>query len=90
MKKWIDDRRDELLANCGYKNSMANPYDIQESAFKFLDQIDLGNFENKLKETAFQYGWSIETMRRIGGIYFRDLCLQAHGFKPEDLDQPKV
>lgn len=87
FSKWIDDNKNELLAKCRSTNSMSNPYDIQEAAFKFFDQLDFGDFESKLKETAYQYGWSIETMRRIGGIYFRDVCLQAHNFKPEDLDE---
>lgn len=25
-----------------------------------------------------------------GGIYFRDICLDSAGFKPQDLDKPKT
>lgn len=87
LKKWIDDHKNELLTHCARLN---NPYDIQESVFKQFDQLDFGNFEAQLKQTAFSYGWSIETMRRVGGIYFRDVCLKEHGFTPEDLDKPKL
>lgn len=89
LKKYIDDRKDELFAQCCSKNSMNNPYDIQEVAFKFLDQLSFGDFEPMLKAAAFKHGVSIDTIRRIGGIYFRDICLAAKGFKPEDLDKPQ-
>ena len=73
---------------CGDKPT--NQYDIQTSAFNFFDKLDFGEFESKLKETSFQYGMSLEMLRRIGGIYFRDILLQKYNFKPEDLDKPKV
>lgn len=87
LKKWIDDHKVELMTKCG---GMENPYDIQSSAFKLFDTLDFGDFEPKLKEAAFQAGWSVQVMRRIGGIYFRDICLEHKGFKPEDLDTPQA
>ena len=90
LKKYIDDRKDELLSKCKSTNEMKNQYDIQEAVFKLFDQLDFGEFEPTLKETAFKYGMGVETIKRIGGIYFRDICLDTYGFKPEDLDKPKT
>ncbi len=89
LKKYVDDRKEELLSMCRNKNEMKNAYDIQEAAFQFFDQFNFGDFENELKKSAYRHGVSIETIRRVAGIYFRDICLAAHNFKPEDLDQPK-
>ncbi|OHA70732.1 MAG: hypothetical protein A3F15_00125 [Candidatus Wildermuthbacteria bacterium RIFCSPHIGHO2_12_FULL_40_12] len=90
LRKYIDENKDKLLSQCKQKSSMTNPYDIQESAFKFFDSLEFENeFESTLKSSAFKHGVSLDTIRRIGGIYFRDICLNASGFKLEDLDKPK-
>lgn len=89
LKKYIDDRKTELLNQCKSGNSMSNQYDIQEAAFKFFDQYDFGAFNETIKSAAFKYGVSVETIRRVAGIYFRDICLAEHGFAPQDLDKPK-
>ena len=88
LKNWIDNKREKLVSECETKNIVKNQYDIQECAFKFFDSLDFGDFNDKIKQSAFQYGWSVETIRRIGGIYFRDILLEKHNFKPEDLDKP--
>lgn len=88
LKKWVDNNKEQLLAECEMKNTMKNQYDIQECSFKFFDSIDFADFDKQIKQSAFQYGWSIETIRRIGGIYFRDILLEKYHFKPEDLDKP--
>ncbi len=87
LKKWVDDHKEELFAQC---SPFDNPYDIQERAFQLFDQLHFGDFEENLKRAAFEHGWGIDIMKRIGGIYFRDLCLQAKNFKLEDLDKPSV
>lgn len=89
LKKYLDDNKKSLIASCDDKGSMTNPYDIQTSAFKFMESYDFGNeMEDSIKKTAFDYGTNLSTVRRIAGIYFRDFCLEAHGFKPEELDTP--
>ncbi len=88
LKKWIDDNKERLVLDCENKNNLKNQYNIQECAFKFFDSVDFGDFNEKLKKSAFLYGWSIEIMRRIGGIYFRDILLKKNGFTPKDLDKP--
>ncbi len=89
LKKYIDDHKDQMLDNCKSKNTMTNQYDIQEAVFALFDNLDFGNFELKLKEAAFKHGVTLDTIRRIGGIYFRDICLEKAGLKPEGLDKPK-
>lgn len=90
LKKWIDDNKPRLLRECGSAFALSNQYDIQEAAFKLFDKVDFGDFEQSLKSAAFSRGWSMEIIRRVGGIYFRDLCLKEHNFKPEDLDKPQA
>ena len=89
LKEYIDKNRDDLISRCGFKKDLTNQYDIQENAFRCFDELDFGEFESKLKETSYKYGMSLETIRRIGGIHFRDILLSENGFTPEDLDKPK-
>lgn len=89
LKEYIDKNQDALISNCGL-TKLHNQYDIQEKAFNCLDRFDFGDFENKLKKVSFERGMSIEIIRRIGGIYFRDILLAKNGFAPEDLDKPKT
>ena len=90
LKKFIDDNKDALMKKCSYNKDPLNQYDIQEKAFTLFDELDFGEFTKTLKETSFNYGMSIDTIRRIGGIYFRDLLLAKHNFHPNDLDRPKT
>lgn len=88
LKFYIDAHSSELLAQCKSSNSMGNPYDIQEASFKFFDKLSFpSEVEEALKTIAFGYGVDITVVRRVGGIYFRDLCLKEHGFTLEDLDR---
>jgi hypothetical protein len=90
LKQYIDQNRDNLLAECKTANSMANPYDIQTTAFEFFDAMLFDrDFEDRLKTAAFKNGVTIDVVRRVGAIYFRDVCLEKLGFKLEDLDGPK-
>jgi hypothetical protein len=88
LKGYIDMHKDSLISHCSIKKGEANQYDIQERAFACFDGYDFGNFEEKLKEASFRFGMSLETVKRIGGIYFRDILLSEHGFTPDDLDKP--
>lgn len=87
LKKYIDDNTESLLSKCQSDHLMDNQYDVQESVFRFFDHLTFGDFEATLKESAFKYGWGMETVRRIGAIYFRNICLVKKGFEPEDLDK---
>ncbi|OHA23889.1 MAG: hypothetical protein A3B11_02005 [Candidatus Taylorbacteria bacterium RIFCSPLOWO2_01_FULL_44_26] len=88
LKDYIDKNKDILISQCRSKNGMSNPYDIQTASFKFFDEMDFGDFDQKLKEAAYRYGIGMDVVRRIGGIYFRDICLNLYNFRPEDLDKP--
>lgn len=85
LQEFVDVHKDDLISQCD-KTKMTNPYDIQESAFKFFDELKIPELEDKMKTAAFNHGVDLNTVRRIGGIYFRDACLRAHNYKPEDLD----
>jgi hypothetical protein len=88
LKKWIDGNCGDLLEKCKSAHAMGNPYDIQTAAFTFFDKIDFpAEMEEKLKTAAFQNGVGMDNVRRIGGIYFRDVCLKDAGFEPTDLDK---
>jgi len=88
LKKYIDDNKTDLLSKCQSKEQMITPYDIQTATFKFFDEMQFEKeFEDKLKTTAYEEGVSLDVVRRVGGIYFRDICLHTLGHKPEDLDQ---
>lgn len=88
LKRYIDENKEDLLSKCKSKNPMQNPYDIQKAAFEFFDDIELGDeLKESAKNTAFQHGVSMDTVRRVGGIYLRDICLTEAGFKAEDLDE---
>ncbi len=86
LKRYIDDHRERLIAEWRRKGAAADPYYIQESVFVFFDELD---FERSvlrgMRAAAFDHGVNIDVVRRVGGIYFRDLCLAASGFDPKDL-----
>ena len=86
LKDYIDRNRDQLLCQCRSVNAMENPYDIQNASFKLFDELDFGDFDGRLKQAAYASGIEMNVLRRIGAIYFRDVCLGGYGFKPEDLD----
>jgi hypothetical protein len=90
LKKWIDDNEANLLGQCTLAHAMENPYDIQAAAFAFFDKIEFPlELEANLKTSAFQNGVRMDNIRRIGGIYFRNICLGKAGFKIEDLEKPQ-
>ena len=86
LRRWIDENRTALLGQCRKRSAMRNPYDIQTAVFTFFDKIVFPpNLEENLKTCAFQNGIEMNNLRRIGGIYFRDLCMDNAGFELRDL-----
>ena len=86
LKAFIDEHHDALMQQVDHDRSMQSPYDVQQIAFEFFDELELpDSLEKKTKNFAFNHGISMDALRRIGGIYFRDLCLTAHNFRAEDL-----
>ncbi len=87
LKEWIDNN-ENLFENCSSKYPMSNPYDVQNAVFKFFDEMVFGKeLEDKVKKSAFENGVNIETVRRIGGIYFRDVCLKKLNMNFKELDK---
>lgn len=87
LKDYIDSHKVELMKRCEDKKT-TNPYEVQEHVFKLFDTMQFdGDFEDKLKKFAFEKGSSMNIVRRVGGIYFRNLCLEAFGMDKEDIDK---
>ena len=87
LKKWIDDNKDNLLSFCDEKKT-TNPYEVQEHIFKQFDTLKFDDtFGDKLKQFAFDKGFSMSILRRVGAIHFRDVCLENFKMKVEDIDK---
>jgi len=87
LLRFIDENQEELMQQCDHDRAMQTPYDVQQIAFEFFDELDLpDDVELQVKTFAFNHGVSMDSMRRIGGIYFRDLCLKAHRLNPSEID----
>ncbi len=85
IKQFIDDNKEDLMRQCDSHQTMTTPYDVQQMAFAFFDDIALPeDIEIKAKNVAFSNGVSLGELRRTGGIYFRDICLDALGFELHD------
>ena len=46
-------------------------------------------FDKKIKDYAYSEGMNIETIRRVGAIYYRDKCLQMCQLELDDVDVTK-
>lgn len=78
LKSYIDRRRSELTARLEAAAPL-DLYTIQESAFRLFDRHALDEkFDQDLRKFAFRSGTSIDLLRRIAGIYLRDLAVQPH------------
>ncbi len=88
LKKFIDDNKEKFLNDCKSSCNINTAYDVQTISFDFFDKLKFeNNFEKKLKEIAFKEGLSVDIIRRIGGIYFRDVCLENLSMKLDDIDK---
>src|SRR3990167_5590891 len=77
LKNYIDDHKKELLILCEEKKE-TNPYEVQTHIFRAFDTLSLESaFDEKLKQFAFEKGTSMSILRRVGAIYFRNLCLES-------------
>jgi len=54
LKKYIDDKKNELLVQCKSNNAMTAQYDIQESVFNFFTTFDFGDFDSKQYQVMFR------------------------------------
>ena len=87
LKRYIDSRKDNLLKDCEEKKE-TNPYEIQKHIFKLFDTLPFDpDFDGKLKKFAYDEGTTLNLLRRIGAIYFRNICLESFGMNKEDIDK---
>lgn len=87
LKEYLDTHKDELMKICEEKR-VANPYEVQKYIFRTFDTLDFEpDFEDKLKKFAFGKGTTMNIMRRVGAIHFRNLCLSQFEMNKEDIDR---
>lgn len=88
LKAFIDENQSSLLVSCKNGKEYSNPYDVQKSVFAFFDEYMFSEgFFDKLKHYAYNKGIDMSVLRRIGAIYFRDICLSHHNMDPIDIDK---
>lgn len=87
IKSGLDTHKNELMKTCEEKRG-TNPYEVQKYIFRIFDTLDFEpDFEDKLKEFAFGKGITMNIMRRVGAIYFRNLCFDQFGMNKENIDK---
>lgn len=88
LKKYLDDKEKEnIILNCKSKNNINNAYDVQGYVFDLMDNLEFEeDFNKKFKDYSYREGASVELMRRIGGIYLRDICLEEMKLDKGDID----
>jgi hypothetical protein len=86
---YLDKNKETIISSCDEERDMQTSYDVQEGVFEFFDRYEFPKETgDKLKTFAFNKGISMDFIRRVGAIYFRQFCLEKHGLKEEDLDKP--
>lgn len=76
LKGFVDDGFDELKKLATEGEDLETSYDIQTVAFDFFNELSFDqSFQKELKQYAFENGISMEVLRRVAGIYFRDKLL---------------
>lgn len=87
LKEYIDNNKDFFLKQCAEKKE-TNPYEVQKHTFKIFDEINFDPaLDDKLKKFAFEKGTSMAVIRRVGGIYLRNICLENFGMKKDEIDK---
>jgi hypothetical protein len=87
LRSYIDENKEVFLKTCEEKKE-TNPYEVQKHIFKLFDEIKFDPaFEDKLKKFCYERGTTMSVIRRIGGIYLRNLCLERFNMKKEDIDR---
>ncbi len=87
IKEYLDLNKEIIMTKCKEKED-TNPYEVQEHVFKLFDTLELEpDFENKLKKFAYEQGTTMNIMRRVAAIYFRNLCLKKFEMDMEDIDK---
>lgn len=86
LEEYIESNKTDLLSSCSIDEDN-NPYEVQERSFDLFDNIKFEkDFEESLKKFAYEKGTTMDVMRRVGGIYLRNICLDHLGMKKEDIE----
>ncbi len=89
LKEHIEANLPVLRKSCSEKKE-TNAYEVQQHVFSLFDKMEFDkSFDDKLKQYAYEQGISMEVLRRIGAIYFRDICLADFKMDMKDLDAQK-
>lgn len=87
LKEYIDNNKDYFLKECVEKKE-TNPYEVQKHAFKLFDEINFDPaLDDKLKKFAYEKGTTMAVVRRVGGIYLRNLCIEDFGMNKDEIDK---
>lgn len=90
LKAYIDSNKEKFLSDCHKLKKLTTAYDVQEAVFGFFDTVKLEvSFERKLENFAYQQGIDLKILRRIGGIYLRNLLLEKLDMNKKDIDKAK-
>ncbi|NBD74252.1 hypothetical protein GVX82_04415 [Patescibacteria group bacterium] len=81
LRAFVDEGCDELMRVADYETEAPETdYDLQELAFELFESLSFDpEFERSLKQYAFEQGISMQVLRRIAGIYFRDVLRDKKG-----------
>lgn len=87
LEEYINLNKDYYLNLCDEKKD-TNPYEVQKHIFSLFDELRFDSaLEDKLKKFAYDKGTTMAVIRRIGGIYLRNLCLEKFGMNKDDIDK---
>jgi len=86
LKAYIDTHSD-LINKCK-DSKLSNAYEVQTFAFDLFDALDFDEeFDLRIKQYAYDHGISLDIIKRVGALYFRDLCLIDNGMPVTDIDK---
>lgn len=86
LREYIDTHSD-LISKCK-DSKLNNAYEVQIFAFDLFDALDFDKeFDLRIKQYAFDHGISIDIIKRVGALYFRDLCLKEMEMPVADIDK---
>ncbi|OGZ46288.1 MAG: hypothetical protein A3J54_02650 [Candidatus Ryanbacteria bacterium RIFCSPHIGHO2_02_FULL_45_13b] len=87
MKKYVDEHAPTLFKTCEEKKE-TNPYEVQQYIFRVFDELSFDpTTEDSFKKFAYEKGTTMEIIRRIGAIYFRDMCVREFHMNHDDIDK---
>lgn len=88
LKEYISNKRNDFISKCKSAKNVHTAYDVQEYIFNLIDEWKFNaDFEKKLKNYSYKKGVELDIMRRIGGIYLRNICLSKMNLDKQDIDK---